>query len=307
MDISHLYYLLEVEKCRSINKASSCCYLSSQQLSRIIRQIEQEYAITIFERTNLGLKPTAQGLQFLQEVKALLKQDEFLHEHCWNADAPPECLSGTLHVCCSINIWDRTKNCLTDFARKNPLVKIFYQTAPAAEILNQLSEQEHAVGLYIRMLLDGDQYLDELPEPYAFIPLSKQRLSVYCSNKHPLLQQYKSVSLKNLNQEPLILYQPYSGEDHRLKQIFQYVGNDSPHIQYVTSERHIFFSLLENTSCIHIGSYFSAHKRNDRLCTIPIREHFDQEYGLLIHQNARHSPLVQAFCQAFEQYYANLS
>ena len=70
MDIQNLYYLLEVEKCRSINKASSCCFLSSQQLSRIVRQIEKEYAVTIFERTNLGLKPTKQGLQFLEEVKA---------------------------------------------------------------------------------------------------------------------------------------------------------------------------------------------------------------------------------------------
>lgn len=307
MDIQNLYYLLEVEKCRSINKASSCCYLSSQQLSRIVRQIEKEYAVTIFERTNLGLKPTKQGLQFLEEVKALLKQEAFLRQHSWQADASRRTLDGTLRVYCSVNIWDRPKNCLTDFASKYPAVNIFYQTAPSSEIFNQLANQEESVGLYIRLLLQGEHYLDPLPKAYSFIPLSKQRLSVYCSETHPLLQQYKSVSLKTLNAEPLILYQPYSGEDHRLKQIFQYVGNDSPNIKYVTSEHHVFFSLLENVNCIHIGSYFAANKRADRLCTIPIREHFDQEFGLLLHQNSLNSPLVQAFCQAYQHYYTNLS
>ena len=33
---------------------------------------------------------------------------------------------------------------------------------------------------------------------------------------------------------------------------------------------------MKNTSCIHIGSYFAANKRSDRLCTIPIREHLDR-------------------------------
>lgn len=307
MDIQHLYYLLEVEKCRSINKASSGCYISSQQLSRIIRQIESEYNVTIFERTNLGLKPTKQGLLFLDKIRTLIKQDEYLHQHSWRDEHEETGLTGTLHVSCSINIWDRTKNPLATFASQHPQVQIIYQTAPTAYILSQLSDVWHAIGLYVRTILDDDEYLDPLPDGCSFIPLSRQPLAVYCGSGYPLLLQYKSISLKRLNNEPLILYQPYSGEDHRLKQLFKYVGNDSPYIKYIISEQNLFFSLLENTSCIHIGSYFAANKRSDKLQTIPIREHIEQEYGLLIHEKNLDSPLVQAFCDIYRKYYTNLS
>ena len=60
MDIEHLTYLLEMDRCRSLTHASECLYLSVQQLSRILRAIEEEYQIKIFERTNLGLNGVRQ-------------------------------------------------------------------------------------------------------------------------------------------------------------------------------------------------------------------------------------------------------
>ena len=50
MNIDHLKYVLEVEKCGSISKAAKNLYLNQPYLSKVISEVEGELNIKIFER-----------------------------------------------------------------------------------------------------------------------------------------------------------------------------------------------------------------------------------------------------------------
>ena len=79
MDIRYFEYLREINKCKSFKKAEKRLHISAQQLGRIVTSIEDEFGVSIFERTNLGLHLTKEGEEFLTRVKALLDLYQAMH------------------------------------------------------------------------------------------------------------------------------------------------------------------------------------------------------------------------------------
>lgn len=76
MNISHLKYAVEVEKARSISQAAENLYMGQPNLSKAIKELENDLGITIFKRTSKGVIPTQQGEEFLGYAKSILMQIE---------------------------------------------------------------------------------------------------------------------------------------------------------------------------------------------------------------------------------------
>lgn len=76
MNISHLKYAVEVEKARSISQAAENLYMGQPNLSKAIRELENDLGITIFKRTSKGVIPTQKGEEFLGYAKSILTQVE---------------------------------------------------------------------------------------------------------------------------------------------------------------------------------------------------------------------------------------
>ena len=78
MNFLHLKYLIEVEKCESISKAAQHLYVNQPRLSKIIKEIEEEANIKIFERHNTGVVPTTKGKEFLMQAKKIVQEVDCL-------------------------------------------------------------------------------------------------------------------------------------------------------------------------------------------------------------------------------------
>lgn len=74
MNLSHLRYIVEVEKTRSITKAAQNLYMGQPNLSKAIKELEGELNITLFRRTAKGVEPTQKGAEFLGYAKTILSQ-----------------------------------------------------------------------------------------------------------------------------------------------------------------------------------------------------------------------------------------
>ena len=74
MNIMHLKYAVEVEKTRSINKAAENLFMGQPNLSRAIKELEENLGITVFKRTPKGMTPTEKGIEFLARAKHILAQ-----------------------------------------------------------------------------------------------------------------------------------------------------------------------------------------------------------------------------------------
>ena len=71
MNLLHLKYAVEIEKTGSITKAANNLFMGQPNLSKAIKELENEIGITIFRRTTKGVAPTEKGGEFLGYAKAV--------------------------------------------------------------------------------------------------------------------------------------------------------------------------------------------------------------------------------------------
>lgn len=74
MNLQHLKYMVEVEKVGSITKAASNLFMGQPNLSKAIKEVENEVGIPIFKRSAKGVFPTEKGAEFLEYARAILIQ-----------------------------------------------------------------------------------------------------------------------------------------------------------------------------------------------------------------------------------------
>ena len=80
MTIQQIYYALTIAECGSMNKAAEKLFATQPTLTNAIKELEQELGISIFWRTYIGVIPTAEGVEFLSNVKSLYHQYQQIME-----------------------------------------------------------------------------------------------------------------------------------------------------------------------------------------------------------------------------------
>ena len=76
MNIMHIKYAVEIADTRSISRAAENLYTSQPNLSRAIKDLEQDLSITIFKRTSKGISVTPEGEQFLEYAREIVSRVE---------------------------------------------------------------------------------------------------------------------------------------------------------------------------------------------------------------------------------------
>lgn len=76
MNTLHLKYALEIEKSGSISQASQNLFMAQPNLSKAIKDLENEIGYAIFKRTSSGVIATEKGAEFLYHTKKALEQIE---------------------------------------------------------------------------------------------------------------------------------------------------------------------------------------------------------------------------------------
>lgn len=76
MNLQHLKYMIEVERVGSITKAAANLFMGQPNLSKAIKEVENEIGITVFERSAKGVFPTDKGAVFLEYAKNIIIQME---------------------------------------------------------------------------------------------------------------------------------------------------------------------------------------------------------------------------------------
>ena len=74
VNLRHLEYFVKVSKLGSINKAAQALYISQPYLGKIMHDLESNLGVTLFHRSRSGVSLTAEGLEFLERSKKILRE-----------------------------------------------------------------------------------------------------------------------------------------------------------------------------------------------------------------------------------------
>ena len=80
MTLQQLRYVLEVAEAGTLRKAAERLFITQPSLTAAIRELESEFGITIFKRTNKGVEVTTEGEEFLGYARQVLLQTRLIEE-----------------------------------------------------------------------------------------------------------------------------------------------------------------------------------------------------------------------------------
>lgn len=76
MKIEMLFYAIEIADTGSFSQAARNLYVSQPNLSHAIRQLEEQYQVTLFHRTSLGVVPTPEGQVLIERARIIKREYE---------------------------------------------------------------------------------------------------------------------------------------------------------------------------------------------------------------------------------------
>ncbi len=80
MDLRHLRYCLAVAECRSFSQAARSLHVSQPAISRQIRDLEQDLGILLFDRAAIPVRPTLDGVRFLERARKVVEEADRLRQ-----------------------------------------------------------------------------------------------------------------------------------------------------------------------------------------------------------------------------------
>jgi DNA-binding transcriptional LysR family regulator len=200
--LRQLQYFVAAAEAGSVTDAALNIPVSQSSVSSAITQLEAALGVQLLIRHHAqGISPTAEGRQFLDRARALLREADELERFASELTAD---LSGTLHLGCLVTLAPLVSPHLGQgFRERHPAVSLELVEAGQAELVSGLRSGALSVALTYDLDLDAD---------LSFAPLSSLPPFALLAADHPLAAS-AAVTLADLAGEPLVLLDlPHSRE-----------------------------------------------------------------------------------------------
>ncbi len=172
MNIQQLEYIIAVDNHRHFVQAAEHCNVTQPTLSMMIRKLEEELGIKIFDRTKQPIVPTAIGRQIIDQAKAILHETGKMQELARNFNGD---LSGELRIGIIPTIAPYLlPHFVQPFIETYPEIRLHVSELITEKIMSELKMGNLDVGIVAT--LSGESSLQELP-------LYKERFFAYVSDK----------------------------------------------------------------------------------------------------------------------------
>jgi len=174
MTLQQLRYIVAVDDHRHFGKAAEACGLSQSTLSLMIKKLEEELDVRIFDREAYPVAPTEIGRKIIDQAKVVL----------YNADQIPEMtrsemesLSGPLRIALISTVAPVLVPGLFKYlGQQHPTISLQAEEMPSAAILDHLRKAEVDMGILAGPLTETD---------LLEIPLYHERFFAYVSPDNP--------------------------------------------------------------------------------------------------------------------------
>ncbi|MBQ6361439.1 MAG: LysR family transcriptional regulator [Lachnospiraceae bacterium] len=192
MDANNLKYFVAVAKYGSINHAAKAMYISQPQLSHIIKSLEDETGLVMFQRTRHGTKLTRDGEKFLAHCEVILREMDNL-KHFINVSREE-----TSHLSVSMTRFSHTAECFNEICAKyQDRNRFSYKLREdgTSGVIDDIAEKLSNIGVIHFSTADADMILKNLKNKQIdFIQLATFRPYVCISGDHEIMQQLRQKS-----------------------------------------------------------------------------------------------------------------
>ena len=272
MNLQHLEYLIEIENCGSISKAARRLFVTQPYLSRILKEVESEYGITVFTREKTGITPTDSGRLFLDMARDLL-DDAGNFQRIFRERADHYRLRVSACTCSHPNdAFIRMVKSIPDI----PLRFSYRESSPRI-VIGDVYSNRADVGVLMYLAHTRSQIEEllsfrHLEEHFLF----SSRAQLFCREGHPILKEKDSLTMEKICQYNFALYPVEAGNARALESVYNNMDlnfinwNQIRQIVYVES-RSALHTLLLRTDYLGVGILpILDQEKNYHIVSIPL-------------------------------------
>lgn len=265
MNLTYLKYAVEVEKSGSITGAAQNLYMGQPNLSKAIKDLENEIGITLFKRTAKGVIPTRQGVRFLAYAKNILAQMDELESLYKPAEQTDRFEFGV-----SVSRATYFSSALIDFLNRLelPRMSVHFREESSIDVFNDLKSGVSGFGI-VRYEMSQEDYFEYLLKEYNLESRTLRQFTkrLLMSKTHPLAE-YEDIPFALLSGFTEIIHGDFE-------------------LPSLNSDKEELREMHPTDKRIYIyerGSLFAllGHVPGTFLWTSPIAPDLLEEYGLVI-------------------------
>ncbi len=163
MNLLHMKHALTVAKAGSLGKASEELLIAAPNISRSIKELEIDLGITIFERTQNGMKLTPEGEEFINFAKGILNQIDEVER--FYKDGAPKKQKFSISVPRAYYISEAFAN-FSKTLSSQP-AEVFYKETNSQRTIHNMVNHDYKLGI-IRYAENYDVYFKSMLEEKGF-------------------------------------------------------------------------------------------------------------------------------------------
>lgn len=279
MDIRQLNYFIEVAKHQSFTKASQALHVTQPTLSKMVKNLEDELDVTLFDRSARQIALTDAGEVVLAQAQRIVNSLEDLSESLYDVmhlkkgkikvGLPP--VISTLFF----------PTIIAEFQRTYPDVTIMIDEYGAKKVEQKVLEGAVDLGF---VMLPVDE------EKFDVVPFVEQDIKLLVHQSHPLAH-LDTVDLIDFKDDPFLLLSKEFTLNSRTIQFCLSEGF-TPKIAYESSQWDFIVGMVEkNLGVTLMPSLICDRMKGGPFKTISLTRTFPWRLGIILAKN-RYVPYV---------------
>ena len=199
MTYKQLQYAVTVAEEGNITSAAKKLFIAQPSLTSAIRELENEYGITIFMRSNKGIKVTAEGEEFLGYARQVLDQTTLIEER----------YSGKLKFFVSAQHYSFAVEAFVELLKRSGADKYEFhmRETQTFNIIDDVSHLRSEIGILYLNKFNEEVILKTLRDNnLSFTPLFRAKPHVFIGKNSPLAKK-KQLTLEDLKPYPRLSYE----------------------------------------------------------------------------------------------------
>ncbi len=295
MTLQQLKYIITVSEEGSISKAANKLFISQPSLTNQIHEVENEFNIKIFNRTNKGIIVSQDGEIFLGYARQILTQYNMLNER-YSTNAPKVLFS------VSCQHYSFAVNAFVDLIKKfdNDTYDFSIRETETYEIIDDVAKLKSEVGILYINDYNKNVILKLLEEKnLVYEVLLHSKPHIFTSSHSPLAIK-NSVVLEELSEYPYLSFE--QGDNNSFyfsEEILSYVKK-SKNIR--VRDRATLFNLAIGLNGYTISSGILDTDLNSGIVSIPLNVDDYIDVIIISHKNMIMSDMAKYYIEALKRH-----
>ena len=289
MTLTQLRYLIAIAESGSISSAANKIYASQSNLSIAMQELEREFGIKIFTRSNRGVTLTNEGSELLAHARQVVEQADMLEGRFSRNAAPRERLAvSAQHYAFSVRAFiNVAASCESDE------YELIMRETATHEIVSDVKSFRSDVGvLYVtddnRRVL-GKSLSDA---SLAFHPLFEADVHVFVGEDHPLAGR-ETIALDELEAYPRYSFEQGTNNSFYFSE--EPLGQ-VPHGKNIrVSDRATYTTLLTDFDGYALSTGVLTPEMQAGIVSIPLESELVMTVGYVVHEGRVATPLMERY------------